>query len=109
MGIKMNLIEQLGYEEAKKQFDELKNHKEFYAGEFAKNDAMLLEYRQRRDIYEVNDKVIFVDSFMHGEIMTVTGFDGDTIILDNGDELVHIKAMIDHASPEEIAAGHRID
>lgn len=89
----MNLIEQLGgYEAAKAQgekwgFDDFLN-------------AQLLEYRQQHSIFEVGDKVVWINSIVPNdprlfEIEETLGEKPDTWSLR-------------HATDEEIAAGKRM-
>lgn len=93
----MNLIEQLGgYEKAKAEFEALKKHPELYSGEFAKNDALLLEHRRAHNIFENRDKIIFAvlgNAVMHYD-------DCLGMFLSQG--------LIRHATPEEIQAGRRL-
>ena len=87
----MNLIEQLGgYERAKNEW----------------MDA-LLEYRRQHNIFEVGDKVVYVDDFMPDSVSVVSGVN-DRVWL-NGNNAVCIKEMIKHAEDEEIAAGKRLE
>lgn len=111
----MNLIEKLGYEEAKKQFDELKKHKELYSGEFAKNDAMLLDHRRQHGIFEKGDKVI-ITQYIWGEppypeLCYVFNPETHHIVGCSVDISVGFGSSkaYRHATPEEITAGHRID
>ena len=87
----MNLIEQLGgYERAKKEL----------------MDA-LLQYRRQHNIFEVGDKVVYVDDFMPDSVSVVSEVN-DRVWL-NGNNAVCIKEMIKHAEDEEIAAGKRLE
>lgn len=56
---------------------------------------------------EVGDKVVYVDDFMHGEISIIDEI-SDRVWLNNY-AAVCIKDMIRHATPQEIAVGHRIN
>lgn len=116
MGVGMNLIEKLGYEEAKKQFDELKKHKELYSGEFARNDAMLLEYRRQHGIFEKGDKVVYLNEPILRsvtEVRTVKWVSGKSLWVYSKDRYDFATEVyfnqIRHAADSEIAAGHRID
>ena len=86
----MNLIEQLGgYERAKKEL----------------MDA-LLEYRRQHNIFEVGDKVVYVDDFMPDSVSVVSEVN-DRVWL-NGNNAVCIKEIIKHATDAEIKAGRRL-
>lgn len=101
----MNLIEQLGgYENAKK----------FADGECADGfdvqglrDA-LLEYRRKHNIFEEGDKIVFVDDFMHKEIMAVAWVRDGEVWMDGGAKRCTDLSMIRHTTNEEIKANRRI-
>lgn len=64
----MNLIERLGGYEYLNEF-----YKRAVAHGFSmtKIKKELLEYRRQHNIFEEGDKIVFIDDFMHGELMTV--------------------------------------
>lgn len=112
----MNLIEQLGgYECAKAEYDdpmyedgELYTIKATGARFFKHNLAdELLEYRRQHNIFEVGDKVVYVDDFMPDSVSVVSEVN-DRVWL-NGNNAVCIKEMIKHAEDEEIKAGKRLE
>lgn len=118
----MNLIEQLGgYDEAKNEFESMRKYPELYAGEFDKNDAMLLQYRRDNNIFEVGDKVVVrkdvsigIINFNYMRIHTVSETMSkhgvDFVCLDSFlyRSFVVLDA-ISHATPEEIKAGKRLN
>ena len=99
----MNLIEQLGgYDRAKAKFrDNGSLHAE-------RLKAALLEYRRQHNIFEENDKIVFVDDFMHGEIMTVAWNRKGEVWMDDGAKRCTDISMIRHATDAEIKAGRRL-
>ncbi len=100
----MNLIEHLGgYEAAKKKYSERPHA--FVWGDIGK--ALLL-YRRQHNIFEEGDKIVFVDDFMHGELMTVAWTRKGEVWMDVGAKRCTDLSMIRHATPEEIKAGHRL-
>lgn len=104
----MDLIEQLGgYERAKHEFEMIKEMKPIYPGEIETNDRLLLEYRRQHNIFEVGDKVVYVDDFMPDSVSVVSEVN-DRVWL-NGNNAVCIKEMIKHAEDEEIKAGKRLE
>lgn len=106
----MNLIEQLGgYERAKHEFEMIKEMKPIYPGEIETNNRLLLEYRRQHNIFEENDKIVFVDNFMHGELMTVAWTRKGEVWMDEGAKRCTDLTMIRHATDEEIKAGKRLE
>lgn len=111
----MNLIEQLGgYEKASEDFKKLHlNLKEQQKSNKVFMDAFdalkteLLEYRRQHNIFEVGDKVVYVDDFMPDSVSVVSEVN-DRVWL-NGNNAVCIKEMIKHAEDEEIKAGKRLE
>lgn len=108
----MNLIEQLGgYEKAK-------NHRDYlidFGNEFNRpnkyevdkiNNA-LFEYRRQHNIYEGSDKIVFVDDFMHDELMVVAWTRKGEVWMDEGAKRCTDLSMIRHATDAEIKAGKR--
>lgn len=106
----MNLIEQLGgYEKSKRELKLKEDNSMFQCCAAVTADMIryaLLEYRRDHGIFEVLDKVVYMDDFMHDGILIVSNVD-DRVWL-NDDAAVCIKDMVRHAKDEEIAAGHRI-
>ena len=104
----MNLIEQLGgYEKAK----ELRRYLFCYVdGEhYVELDKALLEYRRKHNIFEEGDKIVFIDDFMHGELMTVAWTRIGEVWMDEGAKRCTNLSMIRHATDEEIKAGKRLE
>ena len=66
-----------------------------------------LEYRRQHNIFEVGDKVVYVDDFMPDSVSVVSEVN-DRVWL-NGNNAVCIKEIIKHAEDEEIAAGKRLE
>ena len=98
----MNLIENLGgYESAKSKF---RDNGSLHAERLKK---ALIEYRRQHNIFEVGDKVVYVDDFMPDSVSVVSEVN-DRVWL-NGNNAVCIKEMIKHAEDEEIAAGKRLE
>lgn len=101
----MNLIEMLGGYEKARRIAECKS------GVFHPTRqllAALLEYRREHRIFEEGDKVVFVDDFMHGEIMTVAWTRKGEVWMDDGAKRCTDLSMIRHATDAEIKAGHRL-
>lgn len=109
----MNLIEQLGgYEATKEKYKALSDSDmitigpiEFSAKPYFKDE--LLEYRRQHNIFEVGDKVVYVDDFMPDSVSVVSEVN-DRVWL-NGNNAVCIEEMIKHATDEEIQAGKRLE
>lgn len=107
----MSLIEQLGgYEKAMSSLKK-SNGEDIYLNKFCTIQwwylkDLLLEHRRANNIFEVLDKVVYVDDFMHDEISVVSNID-DRVWL-NDDAAVCIIEMVRHATPEEIQAGNRL-
>ena len=106
----MNLIEQLGgYEKAKKFLNE--SNGKYWNGVFymPKLKQSLLEYRRQHNIFEESDKIVFIDDFMHGELMTVAWTRKGEVWMDEGAKRCTDLSMIRHATDEEIKAGKRLE
>lgn len=102
----MNLIEKIGgYEAAKVEFNNTSSDQ--YGYKFSLQMA-LLKYRRQHNIFEEGDKIVFVDDFMHGELMTVAWTRKGEVWMDGGAKRCTDLSMIRHATPEEIKAGHRL-
>ena len=109
----MNLIEQLGgYEKAKREL-ELKEQDSVLQCCIAVTAEMirdaLLEYRRQHNIFEESDKIVFIDDFMHGELMTVAWTRKGEVWMDEGAKRCTDLSMIRHATDEEIKAGKRLE
>ena len=66
-------------------------------------DATLLEYRREHNIYELEDKIVFIDKFMHDEVMTVS--DGNNVALWMDNDTKHaVIEMVRHTTDAEIKA-----
>ena len=111
----MNLIEQLGgYEATKEKYKALSDSDMITIGliEFSAKDYFedeLLEYRRQHNIFEESDKIVFVDDFMHGELMTVAWTRKGEVWMDEGAKRCTDLSMIRHATDEEIKAGKRLE
>lgn len=102
----MNLIEQLGgYEAAKVEFNNTSSDQ--YGYKFSLQMALLI-YRRQHNIFEESDKIVFIDDFMHGELMTVAWTRKGEVWMDEGAKRCTDLSMIRHATPEEIKAGRRL-
>ena len=110
----MNLIEQLGGYERAKAFlnaasytmDELIMMQR--SGVRPQHvEKALLEYRRQHNIFEVEDKVVYVDDFMTDSVSVVSEVNDRVWLNDN--KAVCIKEIIKHATDEEIKAGKRLD
>ena len=103
----MNLIEQLGgYENAKER---LKRQNVLTDSDYNYGQKKLLEYRRQHNIFEESDKIVFVDDFMHGELMTVAWTRIGEVWMDEGAKRCTNLSMIRHATDEEIKAGKRLE
>lgn len=67
----------------------------------------LLEYRRQHNIFEVGDKVVYVDDFMPDSVSVVSEVNDRVWLNDNN--AVCIKEMIKHATDAEIKAGKRLE
>jgi len=98
----VNLIERLGgYEAAKAEGEE------WGFDDFLNNQ--LLEYRRQHNVYEESDKIVFIDDFMHGELMAVAWTRKGEVWMDEGAKRCTDLSMIRHATDEEIKAGKRLE
>lgn len=115
----MNLIEQLGgYERAKSELKDKKWRKDNLHGsaEFTWHvkqhiqllESVLLEYRRQHNIFEESDKIVFIDDFMHGELMTVAWTRKGEVWMDEGAKRCTDLSMIRHATDAEIKANRRL-
>ena len=101
--MEMNLIEQFGgYESTKSK---LRDNGSLHAERLKK---ALLEYRRHHNIFEESDKIVFIDDFMHSELMTVAWTRKGEVWMDEGAKRCTDPSMIRHATPEEIKAGRRL-
>ena len=116
----MNLIERLGgYERAKDGLHRLKLEKKdlLTCGDLvvveSEIDAALLQYRRQHNIFEVGDKVVYIEPSRTDSVHTIKS-------MITGDHLRHPVAlmggiygcgviMLRHATDAEIAAGKRFD
>lgn len=112
----MSLIEQLGgYERAKHEFEMIKEMKPIYPGEIETNNRLLLEYRRQHNIFEVGDKVVFIESELKNpRLMTVIEVSEPvcgflmaecSLGITNG----FYPSRYRHATDEEIKAGKRLE
>lgn len=102
----MNLIEQLGgYEKAKAEFEARKRSGIYACG----LERALLQYRRQHNIFEEKDNIVFVDDFMHGELMAVAWVRNGEVWMDDGAKRCTNLTMIRHATPEEIQANKRLE
>lgn len=69
----------------------------------------MLEYRRQHNIFEESDKIVFIDDFMHGELMTVAWTRKGEAWMDEGAKRCTDLSMIRHATDEEINAGKRLE
>lgn len=98
----MNLIEQFGgYEKVKQMWVD--------GGSLQGTQLAfeLLNYRQENNVFEEKDKIVFVNDFMHGEIMIVAWVRDGEVWMDDGAKRCTDLSMIRHATPQEIAQGYR--
>ena len=106
-----DLIEKLGgYEKAKREL-ELKEQNSVLQCCITVTAEMirdaLLDYRRQHNIFEVGDKVVYVDDFMPNSVSVVSEVNDRVWLNDNN--AVCIKEMIKHAEDEEIKAGKRLE
>ena len=69
----------------------------------------MLEYRRQHNSYEEGDKIVFVDDFMHDELMTVAWTRVGEVWMDEGAKRCTELTMIRHATDEEIKTGKRLE
>ena len=100
----MNLIEKLGgYESTKSK---LRDNGSLHAERLKK---ALLEHRRQHNIFEEGDKTVFVDDFMHDELMVVAWTRKGEVWMDEGAKRCTDLSMIRHATDAEIKAGKRLE
>lgn len=102
------LIANLGGYEAAKRYAESRNGAD-NTGVYDSLQAALLEYRRANNIYEEKDNIVFVDEFMHGELMTVAWVRNGEVWMDDGAKRCTDLTMIRHATDAEIEAGKRLE
>ena len=102
----MNLIEQLGGYEYLNEF-----YKRAVAHGFTLTEIKeeLLKYRRQHNIFEEGDKAVFVDDFMHDELMVVAWTRKGEVWMDDGAKRCTDLSMIRHAIDAEIKAGKRLE
>ena len=102
----MNLIEQLGgYEFVKKMWQD--------GGSLQGTQLAfeLLEYRRQHNIFEVGDKVVFLQNIApeHDGIYTITEiFKNSCFVIEDGMDYRAFYDYIRHATDAEIKAGRRL-
>lgn len=100
----MNLIERFGYDVASKMsMSEVGLKKDM-----DKLQRDLLKYRRQHNIFEESDKIVFIDDFMHGELMTVAWSRKGEVWMDEGAKRCTDLSMIRHATDAEIKAERRL-
>ena len=72
-------------------------------------EKALLQYRRQHNIFEEKDNIVFVDDFMHGELMAVAWVRNGEVWMDDGAKRCTNLTMIRHATPEEIQANKRLE
>lgn len=102
----MNLIEKLGgYEKAK---DKFRDNGSFHSDRIK---SALLQYRRENNIFEVGDFVLTIDQFFGDSIFKIrdvySRYDGLRIALFEHGGFFRLSAL-QHATPSEIKAGHRL-
>ena len=102
----MSLIEQLGGYEYLNEF-----YKRAVAHGFTLTEIKeeLLKYRRQHNIFEESDKIVFIDDFMHGELMTVAWTRKGEVWMNEGAKRCTDLSMIRRATDEEIKAGKRLE
>ncbi|EZQ10789.1 hypothetical protein [Acinetobacter sp. Ver3] len=106
----MNLIEQLGgYDKALKAKEWLVKNRPVHDWMNPILDEALLKYRRQHNIFEEKDNIVFVDDFMHGELMAVAWVRNSEVWMDDGAKRCTNLTMIRHATPEEIQANKRLE
>lgn len=102
----MNLIEQLGgYEKAKEWYKD----QDLRGNHTVRVRHALLEYRRQHNIFDESDKIVFVDDFMHDELMVVAWTRKGEVWMDDGAKRCTDLSMIRHATDAEIKAGKRLE
>jgi len=101
----VNLIGQLGgYEKAKELTDHVRGDESLHMV-LARE---LLQHRRQHNIFEESDKIVFIDDFMHGELMTVAWTRKGEVWMDEGAKRCTDLSMIRHATDAEIKANRRL-
>ena len=106
----MNLIEQLGGYLQAKALRALPAATYDCGVRFSREEleCAMLDHRRQHNIFEESDKIVFIDDFMHGELMTVAWTRKGEVWMDEGAKRCTDLSMIRHATPEEIKAGRRL-
>ena len=106
----MNLIEQLGGYLQAKALRALPAATYDCGFRFSREEleCAMLDHRRQHNIFEESDKIVFIDDFMHGELMTVAWTRKGEVWMDEGAKRCTDLSMIRHATPEEIKAGRRL-
>lgn len=83
---------------------------EDYSGLFLNLSDICTAIAQTESVFKVGDRVVFIDaSCFPDDVLAVTQITEFEICLSNGMSLRHDLKWLRHATPEEIATGHRID
>jgi hypothetical protein len=102
----VNLIDELGgYEKVSKAVKKI----DIRSDRYKRLKAALLEYRRQHNIFEESDKIVFIDDFMHGELMTVAWTRKGEVWMDEGAKRCTDLSMIRHATDAEIKTGKRLE
>ena len=106
----MNLIEQLGGYLQAKALRALPAATYDCGVRFSREEleCAMLDHRRHHNIFEESDKIVFIDDFMHGELMTVAWTRKGEVWMDEGVKRCTDLSMIRHATDEEIKAGRRL-
>ena len=106
----MNLIEQLGGYLQAKALRALPAATYDCGVRFSREEleCAMLDHRRQYNIFEESDKIVFIDDFMHGELMTVAWTRKGEVWMDDGAKRCTDLSMIRHATDKEIKAGRRL-
>lgn len=105
----MNLVEQLGGYEKAKEWDKNRTVGSITADAYHNLLALeFYQYKRANNIFEESDKIVFIDDFMHDELMTVAWTRKGEVWMDEGAKRCTDLSMIRHATDAEIAAGRRL-
>ena len=66
------------------------------------------KHRRQHNIFKESDKIVFIDDFMHDELMVVAWTRKGEVWMDEGAKRCTDLSMIRHATDEEIKAGRRL-
>lgn len=71
-------------------------------------DTVTTDGLELHTVFDEGDKIVFVDDYMHDELMTISSAQAGEVWMDKGSKRCSDLTMIRHATGEEIKAGKRL-